>query len=194
MANNWLVRRAIANNMIAASCTIALASTIPIYETAVVMNTQNQLCVVPAGSSFQPCQQHVVENLPQLIQVVFDQDGRKTVLYADRKCSVCGQYFFAYPSDAPAPPIALPGASGAPPPYAALPPQGPPPSMLPPQPGMVIQPAGPVRTCLNCHEKSPANAAFCGHCGHKFPLICHGCGKTATDGNEKFCEFCGAAL
>ena len=102
-ANNWLVRRSIRRELIRRSCVVAVAATVPIHECVVVMNPQNQLVVLPANSTVQICSQHVLMNLPEMIEVVFDQAGRRTTLYADRKCTRCGQFFFCYSSDSPAP-------------------------------------------------------------------------------------------
>lgn len=107
MASNWMVRRAIRREMIRATYTIALAPTVPLYETVVIMSPQQQLVVLPEGAAFNACAQHVLVELPGILQVNFQQNGAIVTLYADRRCTRCGQYFFCYPNDAP-PPYALP--------------------------------------------------------------------------------------
>jgi len=40
LASNWMVRRAIRREMIYATCNLALAPAVPLYETVVIMNPQ----------------------------------------------------------------------------------------------------------------------------------------------------------
>jgi hypothetical protein len=188
-ASNWMVRRAIRRDLVRTSYTLALASSIPIHETIVVCNPQNQLVILPPGSNVNICAQHVVVDLPEVVQVVFNQDGRQTTLFADRKCTRCGQYFFCYPNDAP-PPYVIPGQPPAqvyqPPPAQVY--QPPPAQPYQPPPSGPSAPTG-MQICGNCHQQSPITAKFCGFCATKFAAPCAYC--EAPKGNGSFCTNCG---
>lgn len=151
MAGNWLIRRSIRRSMVAMTCTIALAASIPLHETVVVMNQEKQLVVVPEEANFKPCSQHTLVDLPEIIEVTFEQEGKNTVLYADRKCSKCGQHFFCYPSDEPPPytvPVAPTQAQAAP---------APTPAPVKAQAPAPAQEAQPIRAQVSVSVMTPAH-------------------------------------
>ncbi len=72
--------------MVRRSMMLTVAVGIPIHETVVIMSPANQLVVLPYDSTVKICDAHRVVDLPEIIEVTFNQNGVKTVLYADRKC------------------------------------------------------------------------------------------------------------
>ena len=113
--------------MVRRSMMVPIISPLPLHEMVFVMNPAGTQ-LIAAPSNLQVCTNHQVVELPEIIQVTFNQNGVNTVMYADRKCATCGQHFFCYP-DEELPPYSLPDQPQAYPPPAT--PMGYPPPTTP---------------------------------------------------------------
>jgi len=200
-----MIRRSINRAMIRYSYSLALAPGIPIQETIVVMSPQNQLMILPENSGVQVCSQHVLANLPEIVQVVFNQNGVTTTLFADRKCTVCGQYFFCYPDDAP-PPIHLAPPQGMVQQQAPIVQQQQQPQVGYAQPQQTQAPPGyfqyqpqpgashpTIQACGKCGYSCPIQDRFCPKCGSQLPVHCMFCGQV-NPADGQFCGGCGRHL
>ena len=75
--------------MIRQRTTLVVTPSVPLHE-IVVINTNGTLTVVPQAQPIRVCTTHTVVQLPHITEITFDQEGRRTVLYADRYCTTNG--------------------------------------------------------------------------------------------------------
>ena len=104
MYDNWMISRAINQQMIAASMMVNVAPSVPLWELSLMTNPQGNYFIAQDPVN---CMHQNVTTLPNLTQVTFNQNGQQTTMFVDRRCSNCGQNFFCYPNNQP-PPIRLP--------------------------------------------------------------------------------------
>lgn len=107
MQTNWIVKRHIPNHLIRFRVNIHLPPGVQFHEVVLLATSKNHFYIANSPVSVCALAHYPVE-LGYFVEVTVDASGRRFIVFADRRCAHCGQFFFAYPDTMSSAPYIVP--------------------------------------------------------------------------------------